>query len=398
MEKDAFNDYDDHILVSPYNFMGDQRKIEQEVVIYDTTLRDGEQSPGVSFTEEQKVDIAHALDEIHVHQIEAGFPAVSEQERRTVKRIANSGLDAKVLVLTRLLTKEVDMAVDCDVDMILLFFGSSDIHLKHKFRNCYDHIEECITNVVEYGKDHGLTVSFSTEDSTRTRPETLRMFNQSALEAGADRIGLTDTVGCAHPDAMVRMVKDLKTYCDKPISVHLHNDYGLAVANALESVCAGADAIATTVNGIGERAGNVPLEEFVTASKYLLHLDMGVDTTGFYKLSQKVADYSGIALQPHKPLVGKNVFSHESGIHVAAVLEHSTTYESIPPEVVGNHRRLILGKHTGKAIIEKRIKENGLELTPDQIDIILTEVKVLGEYKGSVSDEEFWTIVKMVKN
>ncbi len=391
---------DHKICVSPFNSdstVVQDLKFQNKILIYDSTLRDGEQMPGVSFTPTQKLAIASKLDEIKVHQIEAGFPVVSEEERKTVKMIANEGLNADILALTRLKKEEVDIAVDCDVDMILLFIASSDIHLKYKLKkwSC-EEIVDCIASVIEYANSHGIRVSFSTEDSTRTDLETLHDFSQAAIDAGIERLGLTDTVGCITPQGLKFLISKIQDFTDVPISIHLHNDLGLALANALAGLEAGASAVATTINGMGERAGNVPLEQLIVALKVLYNKELGIDTTGLKDLTEMVAEFAGVPISPNSPLVGDNVFSHESGIHIAAILNHPVTYECIPPELVGGTRRLLMGKHTGTAYIDNRLKEHQLEATSKQLETIVQEIKVLGEYKGRVTEDEFWNIVEMV--
>lgn len=391
--------FSDKIHVSIYNQHKEvlnDLKLPEGIIVYDTTLRDGEQTPGVSFSLEQKLEIARLMDEIGIHQIEAGFPIVSKAEQQAVKAVANEGLKADVLALTRLKRSEVDLALDCDVDMVLLFIAASELHRKYKLKCSYDELERCITDVVEYSKSHGLKTSFSTEDTTRAEWEIVKRFFTAAVEAGADRIGITDTVGCIHPEALYYLVKSVKGITKVPVSIHLHNDFGLALGNAFAGVKAGAIAVSTTINGIGERAGNVPLIEFVTALKVLYGYDTGIDTTRFKELSQLVSRHSGIPVPVNLPLVGENIFSHESGIHVSAVLNNPATYESIPPELVGNQRRLIMGKHTGTRMIEAKLSENNMKAAPEQLETILEKVKVKGEANGKVSDEDFWNIVATV--
>lgn len=385
------------VCVSNYNFNQDffqNFHIPEKIIIYDSTLRDGEQMPGVRFTLDQKVKIAKKLDEIHIPQIEAGFPAVSKNEEQSVKAVVNEGLNAEILVLTRLLKKEVDIALDCDVDMILLFIAFSDIHIKCKLRLGKEEILDCVSNVVEYSKDHGLKTSFSIEDSTRVDFESLKKIIHVAIDAGADRIGLTDTLGCISPFGMAHLVRKVKDFCNIPLSVHCHNDFGFALANAIAGVVNGAEAVTTTVNGIGERAGNVPLDEFVMALKVLFKRDLGIDTTKLFELSELVSQLSNVNTHRNKPFVGENVFSHESGIHVAAILNNPFTYECVMPELVGNKRKLLLGKHSGIAIIKKKLAEHDLDLPIKQIEKILNEVKKQGEQKGKVNDDEFLGIVK----
>lgn len=378
--------------LSPYN-----PKLEiGDLQIYDSTLRDGEQMPGIAYSLDQKVAIARKLDAIHVPQIEAGFPAVSDGERRSIKTITKLGLDAEILALSRVTTADIDAAVDAGVDMVLLFIATSDIHLKYKFNKPREYIIEKVVEGLDYCRSRGVKASLSCEDSTRTDLDFLFQVYSTAEGHGAVRIGLTDTVGCAAPEAITFLLAEIKKRYTTPVSLHLHNDYGMALANAIAGVKAGADAITTTVNGIGERAGNVPLEEFVGAMKFLYGVDLGIDASGLKELCDMVAQFSKVPLSRNHPLVGSDVFSHESGIHVAAVLSCPLTYESIPPEMVGNQRRLMLGKHTGGAYIRKRLEDLGLEASEEQVSQILSKVKALGEVKGRVSDSDFEELVEEV--
>ena len=378
--------------LSPFN-----PKLElPDLIIYDSTLRDGEQMPGVAFDLEQKVAIARKLDAIHVPQIEAGFPAVSESEMRSIRTITKLGLDAEILALSRVLKGDIDASVDAGVDMVLLFVATSDIHLRYKFNCKRERVIEMVGDALDYCKTRGVRAALSCEDSTRTELDFLFQVFDRAQEAGAVRLGITDTVGCASPEAISTIVSAVKARYRLPISVHLHNDFGLALANAIAAVKAGAQAVTTTVNGIGERAGNVPLEEFVSAMKFLYGKDLGIDMSELKDLSEMVASFSRVPLGRNHPLVGDNVFSHESGIHVAAVLNCPQTYESIPPEEVGNRRHLLLGKHSGATYIKKRLDDLNVKVSEEQVAQILTKVKALGEIKGRVSDADFEELVKEV--
>ena len=368
----------------------------KDVVIYDSTLRDGEQTPGISFSPEQKLTIARKLDEMHVPEIEAGFPAVSENERDSVKAISSLGLNARIPTLSRITKADIDACVEAGSDLALLFIGTSDIHLKYKFNKPKEFVLEKVAEGLDYCHERGIAGALSAEDSTRTEMDFLLEVYKKAEECHASRIGVTDTLGCASPDAIFNIVTAVKQQLKTPISVHLHNDFGLALANAIAGVKAGAKAVTTTVNGIGERAGNVPLEQFVATMKYVYRCDLGIDTTKLKELSDIVAEYSGLGLPKNQPLVGQNVFSHESGIHVAAVLNCPMTYEPIPPEEIGNKRHLIMGKKTGLNYVRKRVEDLKLTATEEQLSKILCDVKRMGEKKGRVSDDEFKHIVSTV--
>lgn len=381
--------------VSPYN-ASSKLVLPERIVVYDSTLRDGEQMPGVRFTQEQKVAIATKLDEIGVHQIEAGFPAVSEQEKQSVKAIAELGLRADILCLARTLQSDIDAAADAGVDMVLLFIATSDLHMRYKLRMGREEVLRRAVSSLEYAHARGLKASLSTEDSTRTDLAFLLDVYRACEEAGAVRLGITDTLGCAGPEAISYLVRKVRAGTKSPISAHLHNDFGLALANSLAALNAGAEAVATTVGGIGERAGNLPLEQFVMALKHLYKRDIGIRTEGFTDLAKMVFEFAKLPLPANQPWVGPNAFSHESGIHVAAVLNCPMTYECVDPEEVGNKRRLVLGKHSGTALVKARLDERGLVASQEQICDIVREIKRLGEQQGRVADEDFWRIVEHV--
>jgi isopropylmalate/homocitrate/citramalate synthase len=387
------------ICVSPYNFLDDivqTRSLPEDIVIYDTTLRDGEQMPGISFNKNQKLEIAKKMDELGVHQIEAGFPIVSDEEKNTVRKIAKEGLNADILALTRLRKEEIDLAAECGVDMALVFIASSDIHIKFKLKHSCEELLDCVFDVLDHAKAYDMKINFSTEDSTRTELDRLFEFYTTALRSGVDRIGITDTVGCISPPALSYLVQKVKKNFNLPLAIHLHNDFGLALPNALAGVEAGANAVAVTVGGIGERAGNVPLEQFVIALKVLYNYDLGLETSKIKELAELVHKFAGVKIAPHQPLIGENVFAHESGMHIAAILNQPVTYECIPPSLVGQSRKLLMGKHTGGTFIKKRLDEKKIQASPQEVDTILKEIKVLGEFKGKVTEDEFWKIVEMV--
>ena len=382
--------------VSPFNLMPEVLKndiLSKEIVIYDSTLRDGEQMPGVSFSMEQKLSIARKLDEIGVPEIEAGFPAVSRSEQKTVKMIKNEGLNAKILVLSRLRKDDIDAAINTDADMVLLFIASSPLHLKYKLHLSEDDIKDKVVESVEYAKSHGIVPSFSTEDSTRTPLCFLEELVKLAYDTGAKRIGFTDTVGCATPQTIKYLFSHMRKIVPTPFSAHLHNDFGLGLINAITALFSGANHICTTINGWGERAGNVPLEQLVIALKVLYNVDLGVDTEQLTNLSQMISEYTGISIPKTQPFVGDNIFTHESGIHVAAILENPFTYEPISPSLVGNNRRLVVGKHSGKHIIKQILNENKIVADEKLINDLTSEVKMLGEKNGAVSTDQIIDIV-----
>jgi methanogen homocitrate synthase len=370
-------------------------KMNFEIEICDVTLRDGEQAPGVVFGLDEKLEIATKLDGIGVETIEAGFPVVSTKEKDMVKSIAGLRLDAKICALSRAIFHDVDEALDCDVDEIGLFMATSDLHLKHKYHRSFDEMMECALSTLEYARDHGLIVRFAAEDSTRTDINVLKDFFKKGEEHGANLLSIADTVGALRPSTAKYLVSEIKNVVSTPLCIHCHNDLGMAIANTLSAAEAGAFQLHTTVNGIGERTGNAPLEELLVA----LNVQYGVDKYDLSKLvslSKTVERYSRMQLPKNKPIVGLNAFSHESGIHVAAVLEEPRTYELFPPELVGNKRRIVVGKHTGKKALQYVIAELGYKLTRDELCEVLEDVKRRCEVKKSVSEEELEIIIRGV--
>ena len=369
----------------------------EDITIYDTTLRDGEQTPGVCFSLDEKLEIARKLDQFKIHQIEAGFPIVSEKERESVKTIANEGLDATILGLTRTKTEDIDAALDCDVDGIITFVGTSDIHLDHKMHITRQDAINLSETAVEYAKDHGLFVAFSAEDATRTDIEFLKRIYGKAQECGADRVHIADTTGAITPHGIDYLVKELVKDIDIDIAVHLHNDFGLAVINSIVGVLAGAKAVSTTVNGIGERAGNASLEELIMAMKILYGKDYGFKTKYIKELSDLVSKASGLPIPYNKPVVGNNVFRHESGIHVDAVIEEPLCYEPYLPELVGQKRQLVLGKHSGCRAVRAKLNECELDVSNDELIEIVRQVKKQREEGKYINDRVFKEIVKNTK-
>lgn len=352
--------------------------------------------PGVRFTPEQKVEIGKMLIDAGVSQIEAGFAAVSKGEREAIRAISKSKGNAEVLSLARTKKEDIDAALSCDVDMILLFIATSELHMKKKLRMSELQVIEAIGSSVDYAKMHGVKVGFSTEDTTRSERAFLRKAYSKAAECGADRLGITDTLGCATPEMIENLVDFVAGISDIPVSAHLHNDFGLALANALVAVEAGAKAVATTVCGFGERAGNVPLEQFVMAMKYLYKTDLGIDSRKLTPIARKVSEFAQVPMSPTQPWVGPNAFAHESGIHVAAVLTDPRTYEFLPPETVGNARRIVMGKHSGRSLISAKLNDRNVTASKEHLDEIFRRMKELGEKNGMISDQEFWSIVASV--
>ena len=366
------------------------------VEICDTTLRDGEQTPGVSFSCEEKSEIARMLDAVGIEVIEAGFPNVSANEKLCVKTIADLGLSARICCLARARTPDVTAAIDCGVDMVSIFIPTSDLHIRLKFRKPREQVLEEALQCVEYARDHGLQVRFAAEDASRTDLGFLKEVYRKGEEHGATLLSFADTVGCLLPMEMHAVMSELVLEIKKPMCAHCHNDMGCAVANTLTAAEAGAFQLHTTVNGIGERSGNAALEEVLVA----LRMKGGVnryDLSHLVRLSRLVEKYAGMTLPRNKPVVGDLAFSHESGIHIAAILQDPSTYEFFPPELVGGERRFILGKHTGKKALEYVVSSLGCELSEKQICRVLDLVKDHSEHKCNITPLVLKKLIKKAK-
>ena len=367
-----------------------------EVRIFDTTLREGEQTPGVVFTVEEKLEIARQLDKLGVDTIEAGFPASSDEEFKAVKGVAELGLRAEVCALARTLKSDVDQALKADVDAVHTFIGTSEWHLKYKLKITPDQAVERAVETIEYIKDHGVTCEFSCEDATRTDLNFLIRMYKAAVEAGADRINVPDTVGVMSPEAMKYLIGALKEHVKVPISVHCHNDLGMANANALAAVVAGANQVHVTVNGLGERAGHAALEVVVVALEALYGVKTKIRKEYLTETCRLVEKYSLVYNPPNYPIVGRNAFAHRSGIHVHGVIEEPITYEPFPPEYVGQTRRIVFGKHSGKHGVKALLEQFGVRATEEQLAKIAEQVRELGEKKKAVMEEDVIAIAESV--
>jgi Isopropylmalate/homocitrate/citramalate synthases len=302
--------------------------MSRRVYVFDTTLRDGEQTPGVSLSIDDKFEIAKALDALGVDIIEAGFPAASEGEFNAVRRIANAGLKAKVAALARLNPSDIETALSTGIKRIHVFIATSDIHLQYKLKKSRQEVLQIIKENISYLKDKGVEIEYSAEDATRTEKEFLLQAFSKAAESGASVLDIADTVGIASPSLIKELVTAVKKEIpDKRVSVHVHNDLGLATANTLAAIEAGADQFHGTVNGIGERAGNVSIEEVVVALKVLYNIETGITLERIYETSKLIEKLTGIRIAKNKPIVGENAFGHESGIHTHGILNNPRTYE-----------------------------------------------------------------------
>lgn len=369
------------------------------VRIFDTTLRDGEQTPGVALSPEEKLNIAIRLDKLGVDAIEAGFPIISEGEKKAIKLIVDANISAEICGLARTNKKDIDAAIDSGLGYIHTFIATSDIHLEHKLHLTREQAVEKAINAVEYAKSHGLQVEFSAEDATRTDREFLKKIFGEVAKAGADRIDIPDTVGYSTPQYIAEITKDAIETTKLPISVHCHNDFGLAVANAISGLQAGAQCAHVTINGIGERAGNASLEELVMALQCLQFdrkWETGINSKLLYETSRYISNIVGVPVQPNKAIVGENAFGHESGIHTHGVLSNPLTYEPISPELVGRTRWLQVGKHAGVHGMNAMLGEYGIKPNKEQTKLILEKVKALGDQGNQITDVELLAIASEI--
>jgi 2-isopropylmalate synthase len=368
----------------------------EPIRIFDTTLRDGEQTPGVSLTPRHKLEIAQQLDRLGVDVIEAGFPITSRGEREAFRLIAQAGLRAEVCGLARTERSDIDAVLDCDAPFIHVFIATSEIHLKHKLKLSPDQALERAVEGVEYARRHGLRVEFSAEDSTRSDTEFVLRVLKAVAGAGAERVDLPDTVGIMTPERMANFVSQVYSAVPVPISVHCHDDFGLAVANTLAGLKAGATEAHVTINGIGERAGNASLEEVVMALHSLRGVKTRINTKLLAETSLLVSKLCGIAVQPNKAVVGENAFGHKSGIHVHGVLQYPGTYEPLEPEIVGRRRWIQAGKHSGRHGVKAQLQELGISPSDEQLTAIVERVKDLGDRGRVCTDHDLVTFAREV--
>ncbi len=392
-----------------------ERHVAESLVIWDETLRDGEQTPGVHFTPEEKLRVATLLGEIGVPLVNAGIPVVSEEEERAVRLLAGAGLKCQILAAARTVPRDVKAVIDSGATHIAIFVAASQVHLRYKLKMTEQEVHDVSVATVRQAKDAGLHVAFVTEDTVRAPFDFVEHLYRDVQDAGADRLVVADTVGIMTPLTFRWYLTEFRRRVNpKDLSVHCHNDFGLATANTLTAIECGARAPHVCVNGLGERAGNASLEEVVVLLETLYGIRTGIRTDRLVELSRLVEELSGIPVAANKALVGYNAFSHEAGIHTHGILANTLTYEPLQPEVVGARRQMILGKHTGKAAIVEKLKERGLTASDPLLIELLHRIKAetearsksdllafLREYRRlferpGLSDEEFWAMVDAV--
>jgi len=343
--------------------------------LLDSTLREGEQTPGVSFSVEEKVKIAKLLDQFGIDIIEVGHPAVSEDVKRACRVLAEENMEAETLAHARAMREDIDLVLQVGTPWVGIWLGTSPLSLEHKFHIGREEALGRIRDSISYAKERGLKVRFTPEDATRTEFDYLAEVMELAERAGADRISLADTVGTALPGQMKELVEKARGVIDLPLHVHCHNDYGMAVANALAGYEGGAHLIDVTINGLGERTGITALAPLAVALNRLYEVEKGWRLELLPRLARKVEEFSGLFNAEGSPIVGEHAFAHKAGLHTGAVLEEPRTYEAIPPEVVNQSREIVIDKYTGKAAVKNRLAEMGVEVDGEKLGEIVGKIK-----------------------
>jgi len=360
----------------------------------DTTLRDGEQTPGVSLNPDQKLEIATKLADIGIDVIEAGSAAASEGEREAIRLIADAGLGAEICTFARALATDIDFAAECGADSIHLVIPVSDLHIAKKMRKTREEVAAMACAAVDHAKERGLLVELSGEDASRADPAFLHRIFSEGVGHGADRLCFCDTVGLLTPEKAAGYIPPLAQIA--PLSIHCHDDLGFAVTNTMAALKHGASCAHVTVNGLGERAGNTPFEEIVMALELLYGYKTRIRTEQIYQLSSLVSRFTGVPLAVNKAVVGEMAFTHESGIHAHGVIREPSTYESVRPEQVGRKRRIVLGKHSGSASVEAALHEMNYTADENQVKEIVKRIKQLGDDGKRVTDADLMAVADAV--
>ena len=370
-------------------------KANKDIYIVDTTLRDGEQTAGVVFANEEKILIAELLEELGVDQLEVGIPAMGGDEKEAIKEIVKRNSKSSIMAWNRAVISDINESIDCGVDAVAISISVSDIHIKHKLKTSREWVLENMVRSVEYAKKNGLYVSVNGEDASRADENFLIEFMNTAKQAGADRFRYCDTVGIMEPFSIREKIQNIYSATNFDIEMHTHNDFGMATANAVSGLMGGANHVGVTVNGLGERAGNAALEEVLMALMFVYGYKGDIDTKMFREVSEYVSKASGRILPKWKAIVGENMFAHESGIHADGAIKNPKNYEAFDPDVVGLQRQIVIGKHSGKAGIINKFKEYDIDLSEEEGKDILELVRSTSvRLKRTLFDKE---LVKLYK-
>ncbi len=425
MRKSIFKKLEAQGLITNYNRLRKNLppKLPEKVFIWDETLREGVQAPTVFMTYVEKVKLAKMLDEIGVSIINVGFPAISEEEKNNVKRIANEGFQQATIVASARANKaDIDACLECGIREIPIFAPYNGLNLTYNLKMTKEQALTKTVEAIEYAKEHGAKVDFVLEDGSRTPLEDITEIFTAVTKAGAERLIIADTVGFLRPLSIRYLFSHVREELSQtikksvPLGVHCHNDFGMATANTLAAAEEGALYMHTCVAGFGERAGGAPLEEIVTALELLYDVDTGVDLNKIYRLLQLAEKTFALPVQFHKPIIGENAFSHEVDEHVQAMLDHPLLYEPFPPEIIGRQTEFYLGRQTSKRVIESRLQHAGIKATPMQIEEIARRLrgvhqsqdkgeaqmtfyqikKLMRELRKGLTEEEFWKLVEQI--
>jgi isopropylmalate/homocitrate/citramalate synthase len=425
MRKTIFKKLEAQGLIANYNRLRKNLppRLPDRVYIWDETLREGVETPTVFLTYVEKVKLAKLLDEAGVSIITVGFPALSEEEKNSVRRIANEGFQqASIAASARANKSDVDACLDCGVKEVVIFTPFNGLNLQYRLKMSKEQVLKNTVECIEYAKRHGVTVDFVLEDASRTPLQDILQIFEAAVKAGADRLVIADTVGFLRPLSMRYLVSHVRDGLqqvlgkDVTLSIHCHNDFGLATANTLAAVEEGVAYVHTCLVGFGERAGVAPLEEVVAALELLYDIDTGVDMKKLYRLAQQAEKSFALPIQFHKPIVGENAFSYEVDEHVEGMLSHPLLFEPFPPEMIERETQFYIGRSGGRRLVEKRLEMAGIKATPWQIDEIVRRIrglqesldkggtqmtfyqikKLMKELRRGLTEEDFWRIVEQI--
>ena len=425
MRKTIFKKLEAQGLIANYNRLRKNLppNLPERVFIWDETLREGVQTPTVFLTYVEKVKLAKTMDEMGVSLITVGFPALSEEEKNDVRRIANEDFhQARLAASARIVKSDIDACLERGIREILIFTPFNGLNLQYRLKMTKEQVLEKTVESIEYAKKHGTTVNFVLEDASRTPLEEILQIFEAAVKAGADRLVIADTVGFLRPLSMRYLISHIKEGLSRliskevPLSVHCHNDFGLATANTLAAVEEGVAYVHTCIAGFGERAGIAPLEEVVVALELLYNIDTGIDMKKLYRLSQLAEKSFALPIQYHKPIIGENAFSYQADEHVHAMLTNPLIYEPFPPEIIERETMFYLGRQTGRHLVESRLASAGIKATPMQVDELVRRIrrmqesldkggtqmtfyqikKLMRELRKGSTEEDFWKIVEQV--
>jgi 2-isopropylmalate synthase len=425
MRKTIFKKLEAQGLIANYNHLRKNLppKLPERVFVWDETLSEGAQAPAVFLTYVEKVKLAKLMDEIGVPIISVGFPATSEEEKNTVRKIANEGFQqASLAASARINKSDIDICIECGIREIPIFTPFNGLNLQYRLKMSKEQVLRKTVECIGYAKKHGVKVDFILEDGSRTPLQEIIEIFDAAVKAGADRLVIADTVGFLRPLSMRYLISHVRDGLselvkkDVPLSVHCHNDFGLATANTLAAVEEGVTYIHTCVAGFGERAGCAPLEEVCTALELLYDVDTGIELDKLYRVSQLAEKTFALPIQFHKPIVGDNAFSYEVDEHVKAMMANPLIYEPFPPEIVGRETLFYLGRQTGKNVIENRLAQAEIRATSMQIEEIIRKIKeahqvpdkgetqmtfyqikkLMKDLRKGLTEEEFWRIAEQV--